>query len=376
MKTADFDFSFPENLIAHAPVKRRDCSHLMVLDRTKQTIQHKHFYDIVDFLHPGDLLVLNDTKVIPARLFGRKVRGGARVEVFLESREQSVGRRTWETWKCLVKPGKRLRVGSEIVFGQGQLLGRVVEKLKGGEQIIEFKAKKGKVCEMIHKLGEIPLPPYIRKIAEKSSSRAADSRAKRYQTVYAAKEGASAAPTAGLHFTKALLAKLKKKGVKIAYITLHTGLGTFLPVRSEELKDHQMHAEYFEVPAKVCEMIHKAKRVIAVGTTVVRALETVGNENSIFDIRKFDIRRATNFRISNFESRISSPIPGSTILFIYPGFKFKVVDAMITNFHWPRSTLIMLVSAFAGKDFVMRAYQEAIKQKYLFFSFGDAMLIV
>ncbi|MBU1026407.1 MAG: tRNA preQ1(34) S-adenosylmethionine ribosyltransferase-isomerase QueA [Candidatus Margulisbacteria bacterium] len=341
MKTSDFDYKFPQELIAHEPAKKRDESRLMVFDRKPQSISHKHFYDIVDYLNPGDLLVLNDTKVIPARLIGRKVGGGARIEVLLVNRTQNTEHGAQE-WKCLVKPGKRLKIGTKVDFGRGKLVGTVVEKLETGEQIISFKYK-GNFWNVISKLGKTPLPPYINPPTRNSSTR--------YQTVYAAKQGASAAPTAGLHFTPGLLKKLRKKGVKIAYITLHTGLGTFLPVRTEEIKDHQMHSEYFEVPKQTISAIKKAKRVVAVGTTVVRTLENV------------------------FASK-TLRLKGESDLFIYPGYKFKVVDAMITNFHWPRSTLIMLVSAFAGKEFTMKAYKQAIKEKYRLFSFGDAMLIL
>lgn len=333
MKTSDFDYKLPESLIAHTPAKRRDHSRLLVLDRNKHSLQHKYFYDIIDYLKPGDLLVLNDTKVIPARLFGIKEGGGAKIEVLLVSQELK------GTWKCLVKPGKRLRVGSRVVFGKGKLVGTVLKKLETGEQIIRFD-HKGNFWKIIAKLGKVPLPPYIKK-ANKGD---------RYQTVYADKLGASAAPTAGLHFTDALLRKIKKKGIKITHITLHTGLGTFLPVRTENINDHKMHSEYFEIPVKTINAIKKAKRVIAVGTTSVRALESTGKQ--------------------------ANRLTGNTDLFIYPGYKFKVVDAMITNFHWPKSSLIMLVSAFAGKDFIMEAYWEAIKKKYRFFSFGDAMLIL
>ncbi len=357
MKTSDFDYKFPQELIAHEPAKKRDQSRLMVLDRKTQSISHKYFYDIVDYLKPGDLLVLNDTKVIPARLFGRKVNGGARIEVLLIGNRE-LGNGNWG-WKCLVKPGKRLKVGAKVDFGKGKLVGTVVEKLETGEQIIRFKCK-GDFWKVLSKLGEIPLPPYIKKtILDPRSPIPSSHLPKRYQTVYADKRGASAAPTAGLHFTSGLLKKLQKKGIKIVYITLHTGLGTFLPVRTENIKDHKMHSEYFEIPKETISAIKRAKRVIAVGTTVVRTLETV------------------------FASK-AQRLQGESDLFIYPGYKFKIIDAMITNFHWPKSTLIMLVSAFAGqapygvlagKDFTMKAYQEAIKKRYRLFSFGDAMLI-
>ncbi len=339
MKTSDFDYQVPEELIAHQPAKKRDHSRLMVLHRDTQTIEHKHFYDIVNYLNKDDLLVLNNTKVIPARLLGVKEGGSAKIEVFLLSGQGNL-------WKCLVKPGKRLKVGSRVIFGNGKLTGTVIEKIETGEQVIEFSSKTE-----IFKLGKIPLPPYIKNKQQKTNNKqyqnSKDSIFKRYQTVYAEKEGASAAPTAGLHFTPQLLKKVKAKK---AYITLHTGLGTFQPVRTENIEDHPMHEEYFEISRDVvAKLALPNKRVVAVGTTVVRALET-GSPGT---------------RISGYSD-----------LFIYPGYKFKTVDAMITNFHWPRSTLIMLVSAFAGKDFVMRAYKEAIAQKYRFFSFGDAMLIL
>ena len=343
MKTLDFDYSFPQELIAHEPAEKRDHSRLMVLDRRSHRIEHRQFFDIVDYLNPGDLLVLNDTKVIPANLVGRKEEGGAKVEVLLVSRKQSAESGK-QIWMCLVRPGKRLKVGSRVIFGEGELVGTVVEKLETGEQIIEFESR-GEFWEVVHNLGEVPLPPYI-KTAD-SSQRKAESR---YQTVYAEKEGASAAPTAGLHFTPELLGKIKDKGVRIAYLTLHTGLATFKPVYAENIEGHKMHAEYFEIPEETVAAVKEAKRVIAVGTTSVRALESIASK----------ARRRE----------------GETDLFIYPGYEFKIVDAMITNFHWPRSTLVMLVSAFAGKDFIMDAYQEAIREKYRFFSFGDAMLIV
>ncbi len=327
MKTSDFDYQVPEKLIAHHPAKKRDHSRLMVLHRKTQTIEHKHFYDIVNYLNKDDLLVLNNTKVIPARLLGIKEGGSAAIEVFLLNGKENV-------WKCLVKPGKRLKVGSRVIFGDGKLTGTVVEKLETGEQIIKFSSKSA-----IFKLGKVPLPPYIRQNPKLAN---------RYQTVYAEKEGASAAPTAGLHFTPQLLKKVKAKK---AYITLHTGLGTFQPVRTENIEDHPMHEEYFEISRDVAaKLALPNKRVVAVGTTVVRALESLTTK--------------------------AQRHKGSTNLFIRPGYKFKTVDAMITNFHWPRSTLIMLVSAFAGKDFIMRAYSEAIDKKYRFFSFGDAMLIM
>ena len=333
-------------MIASEPATKRDHSRLLVLDRQKRSLEHKYFYDLLEYFKPGDLLVLNNTKVIPANLVGEKADGGAKIEVLLVKMLRA------KVWQCLVKPGKRLKVGSEVSFGDGELIGTVLEKLESGEQILQFEAK-GSFWEIVHKIGETPLPPYIKnpKLQAPNSKQISNFKSqlsKRYQTVYAQKEGASAAPTAGLHFTDELLEKIKVLGIDVAYVTLHTGLATFLPVRSEDIHDHKMHTEYYEIPAETVEAVKKAKRVIAVGTTSVRALE-------------------------------SYPIKGSageTDLFIYPGFGFKVVDAVITNFHWPRSTLIMLVSAFAGKDFIMQAYQEAIRQEYRFFSFGDAMLIL
>lgn len=353
MKTSDFNYELPEGLIAQEPAKERDQSRLMVIGRAAQNFKHNHFYDIVDYLGPGDLLVLNDTKVIPANLVGEKVNGGAKVEVLLVRKQGKDENR--QIWKCLVRPGKRLNVGSEISFRKGMLKGKVLEKLESGEQIVEFESAAD-FWYIIHKLGKLPLPPYISP---------KDNLLSRYQTIYASKEGASAAPTAGLHFTSELLEKLIVKGIKIAYLTLHTGLATFLPVRTERLEDHEMHLEYYDIPQETIEALQAARRVIAVGTTTVRALESASVK----------------------DWKINKRISGETGLFITPGYRFKVVDAIITNFHWPRSTLIMLVSAFAqeglgaksifaGRDFIMRAYQEAIKQNYRFYSFGDAMLIL
>jgi len=354
MKTSDFDYDLPQELIAQEPADKRDQSRLMVLNRKEQSLKHAHFYDIIDYLNPGDLLVLNDTKVIPANLVGKKEGTGAKIEVLLVKREKTDEGR--QVWKCLVRPGKRLKIGSKVIFPKGMLSGKVVGKLESGEQIIEFEPTKIDFWYILHKLGKIPLPPYITP---------KDHLLSRYQTVYANTPGASAAPTAGLHFTPELLEKIITKGVKIAYLTLHTGLATFLPVRSEQIEDHTMHSEYYDIPKETIEALQEAERVVAVGTTTVRAIETAASKIPI-----------------------AGSLSGKTDLFITPGYKFKVVDAMITNFHWPRSTLIMLVSAFveqgmekkksifAGRDFVMRAYEEAIKQKYRFYSLGDAMLIM
>jgi S-adenosylmethionine:tRNA ribosyltransferase-isomerase len=345
LKTSDFDYQFPEDLIANEPTIKRDRSRLLILNRQNKTIEHKYFYDILDYLRPGDLLVLNNTKVIPANLVGEKVEGGAKIEVLLVKMLKE------QVWQCLVKPGKRLKVGSKISFGNGELVGTVLEKLETGEQIICFDCK-GDFWEIVNRIGETPLPPYIKnpnlKLQNPKQIQNQKSQlSKRYQTVYAEKEGASAAPTAGLHFTEELLEKIKAFGIGIACVTLHIGLATFVPVRTTNILDHKMHTEYYEIPLETLEAVQKAKRVIAVGTTSVRALESC-------PLKGFT---------------------GETDLFIYPGFKFKVVNAMITNFHWPKSTLIMLVSAFAGRDFVMKAYHEAIRQQYRLFSFGDAMLI-
>ena len=353
LKTSDFDYSLPKELIAQEPASIRDQSRLMVLDRKQRSIQHKHFYNLIDFLSAGDLLVLNDTKVIPANLPGIKLEGGAKVEILL-SKPLDIEKKIFV---CLVKPGKRLKVGSKVILGNGLLLGKVLAKLENGEQVIEFYTQSD-FWEIINRIGEVPLPPYIKIQSSKSKAQNKSQiqnpkLIQRYQTLYAIHPGASAAPTAGLHFTPQVLSKTRAKGVKLAYLTLHTGLATFRPVWTENIEEHKMHSEYFEVPKETVEAIQKAKRVIAVGTTSVRALESVRDKG----------------RGMRYEGC------GETDLFIYPGYKFKVVDAMITNFHWPRSTLIMLVSAFAGKDFIMKAYQEAIQERYRFYSFGDAMLI-
>ncbi|MFA4905858.1 MAG: tRNA preQ1(34) S-adenosylmethionine ribosyltransferase-isomerase QueA [Candidatus Margulisiibacteriota bacterium] len=343
MKVSDFDYRLPQEFIAQLPAEKRDHSRLMVLERRTSNVEHRKFYEITDYFKEGDLLVLNDTKVMPANLKGVKENGGAGVEVLLTRAQNTEhgARSTGQAWECLVKPGKRLSVGSRVVFGDGEVIGKVLEKLESGEQIIEFT---GNLDQYMHEHGEIPLPPYIQKIENRKSKIE-----NRYQTVYAEKEGASAAPTAGLHFTPALLEKIKAKGVKIAYLTLHTGLATFKPVYVENVEEHKMYKESFEVPKETVEALKNSKRVVAVGTTTVRTLE-------------------------NFAA--NGKTEGEADLFIYPGFKFKMVDAMITNFHFPRSTLLMLVSAFAGKDFIFNAYQEAMEKGYRFFSFGDAMLIL
>ena len=333
LKVSDFDFELPEELIAQKPAEPRDSARLMVLNKSSGEIEHRVFRDIKEYLKEGDVLVLNNTKVIPARLLGKKITG-AKIEVFLlEKMEDGV-------WKCLVKPGPKMKIGSELIF-KGGLSGKVVARNEDGTRIIEFSSKKD---GEIFKSGETPLPPYIK-------NREVDP--EKYQTVYAQKEGAVAAPTAGLHFTKELLDEIEKSGVKTTYITLHVGLGTFRPVKVENVEEHTMDEEFYHVPKGTIETVRNAKgRIIAVGTTVVRTLETVA--------RLPERKEYT----------------GKTDIFIYPPFEFKLVDALITNFHLPRSTLIMLVSAFAGLDLIKKAYKIAIDKKYRFFSFGDAMFIL
>ena len=341
MKVSDFDYPLDESLIAQTPLKKRDESKLMVLDRFTGDISHKHFYDIIDYLNPGDVLVLNDTKVIPARLIGEKKDTKAVIEILML---KDLGENIWE---CLVKPAKRIKVGTIVEFGSGILKCECIEVLDEG--IRRFKLMyQGILMEILDKLGEMPLPPYIHeKLNEKD----------RYQTVYAKNIGSAAAPTAGLHFTKELLDKIKKKGVKIEFITLHVGLGTFRPLVVEDIKDHTMHTEYYSMEKKTADTLNKArengKRIIAVGTTSTRTLETIMSKYGEF-----------------------KECSGNTNIFIYPGYTFKGIDGLITNFHLPKSTLIMLVSAFSKKEFIMNAYMIAQKEKYRFFSFGDAMLIM
>ncbi|ACL69980.1 tRNA preQ1(34) S-adenosylmethionine ribosyltransferase-isomerase QueA [Halothermothrix orenii] len=341
MKVEEFDYELPEELIAQKPLPNRDDSRLMVLHRKTGEIEETVFKNIIKFLEPGDLLVLNDTKVIPARLFGEKIPSGTRIEVLLL---KSI---TEGLWEVLVRPGRRMKKGNRVSFGDGKLVGIVKDYTDFGGRIMQFEYD-GDFDKVIEELGEMPLPPYItRKVEDKG----------RYQTVYARKKGSVAAPTAGLHFTDRLLKKIKEQGIGIIYLTLHVGLGTFRPVRAENVEDHKMHSEYFEVSTDVVNRIketkEKGKKVIAVGTTVTRALESAA-----------------------VEKRHLKAMRGWTDIFIYPGYNFKVIDGLITNFHLPKSTLLMLVSAFAGKDMVMSAYKLAIKNKYRFFSFGDAMLIL
>ena len=340
MKTDDFDFELPEELIAQEPILKRDRSRLMVVDKKTGSISHHVFTDIVDLLNKGDVLVLNDTKVIPARLFGIKENTSAHIEVLLLNNIEN------NIWSCLVKPAKRVKEGTIISFGDGLLKAKCLEVDDEGIRKIEFKYD-GIFMEILDKLGTMPLPPYIKtKLKDKD----------RYQTVYAKNIGSAAAPTAGLHFTKELLEKIKNKGIIICYVTLHVGLGTFRPVKVEDVSKHKMHSEYYEMNEETANILNKAKeegrRIISVGTTSVRVLETVMNKYNYF-----------------------CKCSGWTDIFIYPGYKFKGVDNLITNFHLPKSTLIMLVSALASREIILNAYKEAVKEKYRFFSFGDSMFI-
>lgn len=339
MKVSEFNYDLPEELIAQTPIAKRDTSRLMVLNRKKQTMEHKIFKDILEFLRPGDCLVRNNTKVIPARLYGEKDTG-AKVEFLLLHQIEG------DIWEVMVRPGRKILQGAQIVFGDGILKATVLEVLENGNRKVQF-TYQGIFNEILEQIGMMPLPPYIKeRLKEKD----------RYQTVYAQYEGSAAAPTAGLHFTQELLEEIKKKGVEIANVTLHVGIGTFRPVKVETIEEHDMHSEHFYIKQEDADKINKAKqsgnRVIAIGTTSCRVLETIADEQGLVKQTEAD-----------------------TKIFIYPGYQFKCIDGLITNFHLPESTLIMLVSALAGKDFVMRAYEEAVKEKYRFFSFGDAMLI-
>jgi len=333
-----FYYDLPEELIAQTPLKERTNSRLMMLNREKKTIEHKYFYDIIDYLNPGDCVVINNTKVIPGRLYGKKSTG-ANIEILLLKELDE------NTWECLTKPAKRLKLNTEVIFSES-LKGKVVADKDQGIKHIKFKCE-GSFHDIVENIGEMPLPPYIKEDLKEKN---------RYQTIYAEKTGSSAAPTAGLHFTSELMDRIKKKGVKIVYITLHVGLGTFRPVKTEYITDHKMHSEYYEIDQEnadiINETIKSSKRVISVGTTSTRTLETIGSHDGKV-----------------------KPGYGWTDIFLYPGYKFKIVDALITNFHLPESTLLMLVSAFASKDYIFKAYEEAIKEKYRFFSFGDAMFI-
>lgn len=341
MKTHDFYYDLPQELIAQTPVEPRDHSRLMVLDRRTGQVEDRHFYDLVDYLKEGDLLVVNNSRVLPARLYGKKLETGSHMELLLLEQK---GNLLWET---LVKPGKKAKPGARFSFGDGLLTGEIVEVKEDGNRLIQFSCE-GNFFDVLDQIGQMPLPPYItEKLQDKE----------RYQTVYSKETGSAAAPTAGLHFTEALMDKLRAKGVKIAEVTLHVGLGTFRPVKAEEVTDHKMHSEHYCLPQETADLINQTKanggRVIAVGTTSCRTLESV----------------------ATFRGKIEA-CEGYTDIFIYPGYQFKVLDGLITNFHLPESTLIMLVSAFAGYDHVMAAYRHAVEDKYRFFSFGDAMLLV
>ena len=340
MNVKDYDYDLPEELIAQDPLEDRSSSRLMVLDRQTGDVEHRHFTDILEYLHPGDCLVINNTKVIPARLFGVKEDTQAKIEVLLLKRKEN------DIWETLVKPGKKAKPGTKLVFGDGLLTAEVVDVVEEGNRLIQFHYD-GIFEEILDQLGQMPLPPYItHQLKDKN----------RYQTVYAKYDGSAAAPTAGLHFTKELLQKVKDMGVDIAEVTLHVGLGTFRPVKVDNVLDHHMHSEFYMVSQEAADKINRAKenghRVIAVGTTSTRTLEAAADENGHLQ-----------------------ETSGWTEIFIYPGYQFKVIDALITNFHLPQSTLVMLVSALAGREHVLHAHETAVKEKYRFFSFGDAMLI-
>ena len=340
MKTSDFYYDLPEELIAQDPLPDRSSSRLMHLDKQTGEIVHTNFRHVLDYLNPGDCLVINDTRVIPARLYGSKVGTNAGIEILLLKRKEN------NIWETLVKPGKKAKPGTKISFGDGLLIGEVLDVVEEGNRLIQF-SYEGIFEEILDQLGEMPLPPYItHKLQDKE----------RYQTVYAKHEGSAAAPTAGLHFTKELLEQIEEKGVKIAHVTLHVGLGTFRPVKVDDVEKHHMHSEFYVVEEDQAAMINEAKRtghrVIAVGTTSCRTLESAADENGMLQAKS-----------------------GWTEIFIYPGYEFKIIDALITNFHLPESTLLMLVSALAGKEYILKAYEEAVKERYRFFSFGDAMMI-
>ena len=340
MKTKDFWYDLPEELIAQTPLQRRDSSRLMVLDRKTGEVSHKHFYEIIDYLNPGDCLVMNDSRVLPARLLGSRPTGGA-VELLLL---RDLGDKKWE---CLAKPGRKLQVGQQVIFGGGELTATVTEVKEDGNRIVEFHYE-GIFLEVLERLGKMPLPPYIK--AELADQ-------ERYQTVYSRHTGSAAAPTAGLHFTNELLDKLRGKGIKTAFVTLHVGLGTFRPVKADNILEHHMHSELCMMSAETAELLNQTKqaggRVICVGTTSCRTLESLVNADGRFEAKS-----------------------KWTEIFIYPGYTFKAMDGLITNFHLPESTLVMLVSAFAGREHVLNAYAEAVKEHYRFFSFGDAMCII
>ncbi len=340
MKTHDFWYDLPEELIAQTPLQQRDSSRLLHLDRVTGAVTHRHFYDILDYLQPGDCLVMNDSRVLPARLLGHRPTGGA-VEVLLL---RDLGNKQWE---CLCKPGRKMQVGSEVIFGNGELSATVTEVKEDGNRIVQFHYD-GIFLEVLERLGKMPLPPYIKEELQDQE---------RYQTVYSREVGSAAAPTAGLHFTNELLEKVRKKGVKTAFVTLHVGLGTFRPVKAEEITDHHMHPELCMLTQETADLLNETKRsggrIICVGTTSCRTLESLVNPDGTFEAKS-----------------------KWTEIFIYPGYTFKAMDGLITNFHLPESTLVMLVSAFAGREHVLAAYEEAVRMRYRFFSFGDACLFI
>ncbi len=341
MKVSDFNYELPENLIAQHPYDKRDEARLMVLNKENYTIEHKIFKDVIEYLNPGDCLVINNTKVIPARLYGKKDTG-ANVEFLLLKRIEG------DIWEAMVRPGNKLKPGTKVLFGNGILKATILDVLEGGNRKVEFEYN-GIFNEILDQIGLIPLPPYITKASREDNEK--------YQTVYAKYDGSAAAPTAGLHFTKELLENIRTKGIEIANVTLHVGIGTFRPVKVENVEEHEMHSEHYYIKKEDADKINLAKqngnKVIAVGTTSCRVLESVADDSGL---------------VKEIES--------DTSIFIYPGYKFKCIDSLITNFHLPESTLIMLVSSLAGKDFIMKAYNEAVKKEYKFFSFGDAMLII
>ncbi|NLU24533.1 MAG: tRNA preQ1(34) S-adenosylmethionine ribosyltransferase-isomerase QueA [Clostridiales bacterium] len=340
MKTKDFDYDLPQELIAQTPIERRDASRLLVLNKETGEREHRHFYDLPEYLHPGDCLILNNSRVLPARLLGQRLPGGGACEVLL------LIDRGDKVWECLVRPGKKMRLGTHLTFGNGELTAEVVEEVEGGNRLVRFHYE-GIFLEVLERLGKMPLPPYIKEELQDQE---------RYQTVYSKVNGSAAAPTAGLHFTKDLLDKIGEMGVGIGYVTLHVGLGTFRPVKEDEITEHEMHSEYCVISQETADLINATRknggRVICVGTTSCRTIESWAAEDG--------------------SMRASA---GWTDIFIYPGYRFKVMDCLITNFHLPESTLIMLVSALAGRENILDAYREAVQKRYRFFSFGDAMLI-
>jgi S-adenosylmethionine:tRNA ribosyltransferase-isomerase len=340
MKTSDFYYDLPQELIAQTPLQRRDASRLMVLDKETGAVEHKHFYDLPSYLRAGDCLVLNNSRVLPARLIGHRETGGVAEVLLLVDKGDNV-------WECLVRPGKKLRTGAKVIFGEGKLVAEVQEVLPDGNRLVKFQYE-GIFLEVLEELGRMPLPPYIKEELTEQE---------RYQTVYSKVVGSAAAPTAGLHFTPELLQQIQDMGVKLAYVTLHVGLGTFRPVKVDDVEQHDMHSEYCMIPQETADIINETKknggRVVCIGTTSCRTIESFANEDGTIQAQS-----------------------GWTNIFIYPGYRFKCLDALVTNFHLPESTLVMLVSALAGKEHIMAAYAEAVKKRYRFFSFGDAMLLI